>query len=89
MFYKGEAFQFDWSEEMVELGGVYRKAYVAQVRLCYSRMRFCMAFPRQEQSMLMEAHIRAHEFFGGLCERGIYDNPKTIVQVIGKGKDRE
>jgi transposase len=48
-----------------------------------------MAFPRQELSMVMEAHIRAHEFFGGLCERGIYDNPKTIVQEIGKGKERE
>jgi hypothetical protein len=39
--------------------------------------------------MVMEAHIRAHEFFGGLCERGIYDNPKTIVQEIGLGKERE
>ena len=39
--------------------------------------------------MVMEAHIRAHNFFGGLCERGIYDNPKTIVQNIGTGKDRE
>jgi transposase len=89
MFGKGEAFQFDWSEETVELGGNLRRVNVAQVRLCYSRMRFCMAFPRQELAMLMEAHIRAHEFFGGLCERGIYDNPKTIVQKIGKGKERE
>jgi transposase len=89
MFGKAEAFQFDWSEETVELGGQPRKANVAQVRLCYSRMPFCMAFPRQELSMVMEAHIRAHNFFGGLCERGIYDNPKTIVSEIKKGKDRE
>jgi transposase len=89
VFGKAEAFQFDWSEETVELGGRPQKVCVAQVRLCYSRMRFCMAFPRQELSMVMEAHIRAHEFFGGLCERGIYDNPKTIVREIGKGKERE
>jgi transposase len=89
MFGKAEAFQFDWSEETVELGGSLRKVCVAQVRLCYSRMRFCMAFPRQELAMVMEAHVRAHEFFGGLCERGIYDNPKTIVREIGKGKERE
>jgi transposase len=89
VFGKAEAFQFDWSTETVELGGRLRRVEVAQVRLCYSRMRFCMAFPRQEMSMLMEAHIRAHEFFGGLCERGIYDNPKTVVQEIGKGKERE
>jgi transposase len=89
MFGKAEAFQFDWSEEAVEVGGRLRKVSVAQVRLCYSRMRFCMAFPREELAMVIEAHIRSHEFFGGLCERGIYDNPKTIVREIGKGKERE
>jgi transposase len=89
LFAKGEAFQFDWSEETVEIGGVVRKVQVAHVRLCYSRMRFCVAFERQELAMVMEAHIRAHDFFGGLCERGIYDNPKTIVQEIGTGKERE
>jgi transposase len=88
-FGKGEAFQFDWSQEIVELGGVMRKVEVAQVRLCYSRMRFCMAFFREELPMVMEARIRAHDFFGGLCERGIYDNPKTIVESIGQGKERE
>jgi len=47
-----------------------------------------MAFEREELPMVMEAHIQAHDFFGGLCERGIYDNPKTIVQSIGRGKER-
>jgi transposase len=84
-FGKGEAFQFDWSQETVEIGGVVRKVEVAQVRLCYGRMRFCMAFFREELPMVMEAHTKAHDFFGGLCERGIYDNPKTIVQSIGRG----
>jgi len=89
LFAKGEAFQFDWSVEEVEIGGVVRKVQVAQMRLCYSRMRFCVAFERQELAMVMEAHIRAHDFFGGLCTRGIYDNPKTIVLEIGTGKERE
>jgi transposase len=88
-FAKGEAFQFDWSEETVELGGEVQKVQVAQVRLCYSRMRFCVAYPRQELAMVMSAHIRAHDFFGGLCERGIYDNMKTVVDKIGHGKERE
>ena len=88
-FAPGEAFQFDWSEELVEIGGVTQKVQAAQVRLCHSRFRFCTVFARQELSMVLEAHIRAHSFFGGLCERGIYDNPKTIVRSIGQGKERE
>lgn len=87
-FAKGEAFQFDWSEETVELGGACYKLQVAQMRLCYSRMRFCLAFTRQELPMLIAAHVKAHDFFGGLCQRGIYDNAKTVVDKVGRGKER-
>ena len=86
---KSEAFQFDWSEETAEIGGEVQKVQVAQVRLCYSRLRFCMAFMRQEMAMVIEAHIQAHDFFGGLCGKGIYDNPKTIVGMILRGKERK
>jgi transposase len=89
VFRKGEAFQFDFSEESVEIGGVAKKVFVAQVRLCYSRMKFCRAYFRQDLPVVMDAHIRAHDAFGGLCECGIYDNPKTIVTKIGKGKERD
>lgn len=88
LFGKGEAFQFDWSEETVELGGACIKLQVAHVRLCHSRMSFCMAFTRQSAEMVLCAHIKAHDFFGGLCERGIYDNLKAVVSVIHRGKER-
>jgi transposase len=89
VFDKGEAFQFDWSEEGMDLGGVPVKVYVAQFRLCHSRMRFCIAFTRMSLEMVFAAHIAAHDFFGGLCGVGIYDNLKTVVNHIGKGKERE
>ncbi len=89
VFPRGDAFQFDWSEEIVEIGGAVRTVQIAQIRLCHSRMRFCAAYWREDLVMLMDTHIRAHDFFEGLCERGIYDNPKTIVQDIGLGKDRD
>lgn len=40
-FAPGEAFQFDWSYEPVELGGVNVRVKVAQFRLSHSRMPFC------------------------------------------------
>ena len=88
VFGRGEAFQFDWSEESVELGGSCIKVQVAHLRLCHSRMSFCMAFTRQGAEMVLQAHIKGHDFFGGLCERGIYDNLKTVVSVIHRGKER-
>jgi hypothetical protein len=52
-------------------------------------MSFLVAYPLQRMEMLLDAHVRAHDFFGGLCGRGIYDNLKTVVKKICKGKERE
>ncbi len=87
-FAPGEAYQFDWSEEVIELGGIIQKIKVAQFRLCYSRKCFLIAYMRESQEMLFDAHNRAFEFFGGLTRRGIYDNMKTAVDVVFIGKNR-
>ena len=88
-FDPGEAFQFDWSYELVELGGVVVKVKVAHFRLCYSRMQFCVAYLRESLEMVLDAHVRAFEFFGGSCRKGIYDNLKTVVSKVLMGKDRQ
>ncbi len=45
-FAPGEAYQFDWSHEIVLIGGVTTTIKVAHVRLCHSRMLFVRAYPR-------------------------------------------
>ena len=87
-FNPGEAYQFDWSYEKVELGGIVVEIKVAHFRLCYSRMPFCVAYHRESMEMVLDAHVRAFEFFGGSSRRGIYDNLKTVVTKILMGKDR-
>jgi transposase len=84
----GDAFQFDWSYEKVELGGVPVEVKIAQFRLCHSRKPFCIAYTRESLEMVLDAHSRAFEFFGGVCRRGIYDNLKTVVTKVLMGKDR-
>lgn len=42
-FQPGDACQFDWSQEQVELGGVLLKIKVAHFRLAYSRQMFVVA----------------------------------------------
>jgi len=58
-FAPGEAYQFDWSHEVVLINGTTVKIKVAHVRLCYSRMLFVRAYPRESQEMVFEAHDRA------------------------------
>ena len=87
-FAPGEAYQFDWSHEIVLIDGVTVTVKVAHVRLCHSRMMFVRAYPRETQEMVFDAHDRAFAFFGGACTRGIYDNMKTAVEAVFVGKDR-
>lgn len=88
-FAPGEACQFDWSHELVELGGVMQTVKVAHFRLAYSRQMFVVAYPRETQEMVFDAHNRAIAFFGGVPLRMIYDNLKTVVTTIFTGKERE
>ena len=59
LFVAGDACQFDWSQEQVELGGVLQMIKVAHFRLAYSRQMFVVAYPRETQEMVLEAHNRA------------------------------
>ena len=88
-FASGEAYQFDWSHEIVLIAGVTVTVKVAHVRLCHSRMLFVRAYPRETQEMVFDAHSRAFAFFKGACTRGIYDNMKTAVETVFVGKDRQ
>ena len=87
-FAPGEAYQFDFSHEHVELGGIDQVVKLAHLRLCHSRAFFLVAYPRESQEMVFDAHARAFEFFGGVPRRGIYDNLKPAVDAIFTGKER-
>ena len=87
-FDPGEAYQFDWSHEIVLIDGVTVTVKVAHIRLCHSRMPFVRAYPRETQEMVFDAHDHAFAFYKGACTRGIYDNMKTAVDAIFVGKDR-
>ena len=81
-FAPGEAYQFDWSHEIVLMNGVTVTVKVGHLRLCHSRMMFIRAYPRETQEKVFDAHERAFGFFRGACTRGIYDNMKTAVETI-------
>ena len=88
-FAPGEAYQFDWSYETVDLGGRPTPVKVAHLRLCHSRVFLAVAYLREAQEMVFDAHWRAFSLWGGSCQRGIYDNLKTAVELIFTGKARQ
>ena len=93
-FELGEAFQFDWSEEGMVVGGIYHRMQVSHMKLCASRAFWLVAYPSQGHEMLFDAHTRSFAALGGVARRGIYDNmwtwgfAKTAVDKVKKGKGR-
>jgi len=87
-FAPGEAFQFDWSEDWIRIGGKKTKLQMAHFKLCHSRAFYLRAYLLQTHEMLFDAHNHAFRVLGGIPERGIYDNMKTAVDKVGRGKQR-
>lgn len=88
-FQPGEAFQFDWSEDWAIIGGERTKLQVAHFKLSYSRAFMLRAYLQQTHEMLFDAHNHAFRVFGGVPQRGIYDNMRTAVDKVGRGKQRQ
>lgn len=87
-FELGEAFQFDWSCEYVVIAGLRKRLEVAHTKLAASRAYVLVAYFTQSHEMLFDAHTRAFTVLGGIPKRGIYDNMRTAVDKVGKGKER-
>ena len=65
-FELGEAFQFDWSEESLVIGGLYRKLQVAHIKLCASRAFLLVAYPSQATKCCSTPTRRASRRWGVL-----------------------
>lgn len=85
----GQDAQVDWGEAVVVMAGERRTVQLFVIRLCYSRRTFVMAFPTQRQEAFFTAHAEAMRFFGGVPHTLTYDNLKTAVQKILRGRNRK
>ncbi|MGD7035265.1 DDE-type integrase/transposase/recombinase [Methylotuvimicrobium buryatense] len=70
------------------IGGVEQLVKVAHFRLSYSRQMFVIAYPRESQEIVLDAHNQAFAFFGGVPKRMAPDNLKTVVDAVFVGKER-
>src|ERR1700716_1271214 len=87
-FAPGEAYQFDWSHETITFQNLPLTIKAAHMKLSHSRMPFVRVYFRETQELVFDAHDKAFQFYGGVCQRGIYDNMKTAVETIFVGKQR-
>lgn len=69
-------------------GGERLKLKVAHFKLAHSRAFTLRAYRQETHEMLFDAHNHALGVLGSVPTRGLYDNMKTAVDRIGRGKAR-
>ena len=89
VFEPDEAFQFDRSDDWANIGGERVKLQTAHIKRSHSRAFLVWAYRLQTHEMLFDAQWHALCVFGGIPGRGIYDNMKTAVDRVGRGKQRD
>ena len=82
-FELGEAFQFDWSEEGLVVGGIYYRAQVSHMKLCASRAFWLVAYPSQGHEMLFDAHTRSFAALGRLARSERVRLARGYLEVAG------
>lgn len=87
-FEPGEEAQVDWHSGWIVTNGVERKVQLFCMRLCYSKASFVVAYEHADLISFIDGHVRALAYFGGVPRRLAYDNLKSAVIHVGKGKDR-
>jgi transposase len=83
----GEA-EVDWGEATVLIAGVPTKVYLFLMRACFSGACFVQAYVRCSQQAFLEAHVDAFEFFGGVFGVVRYDNLRSAVAQVLRGRRR-
>ncbi len=84
----GDQAQFDFSPMRVMLAGVEQIVQIFAMRLSYSSYFFARASHRQDQPALFAGILGAGQFFGALPRVAIFDNAKTAVTKVLRGRDR-
>lgn len=75
----GKQMQYDWKEWALPIDGKAVKIYIHEVILSYSRKKYYVSSLSIGTADIIRAIVRAVEFFGGLTEELVMDNPRQMV----------
>jgi transposase len=89
LFEAGEEAQVDWGEAKVIENGIQRTVQLFCMRLSHSKASFVYPYERATMEAFLDGHVRAFAFFGGVPKRLAYDNLKSAVTHVGRGRERK
>ena len=84
----GAEAEVDWGEAMVIMRHRPIEIGLFYLRACHSGASFVGAFPRMTQQAFLEGHAEAFEHFGGVFALIRYDNLRSAVKLVLRGRRR-
>ncbi|HEY2437942.1 MAG TPA: IS21 family transposase [Solirubrobacteraceae bacterium] len=84
----GAGAEVDWGQAGVALGGVAVTVHLFVMRASFSGAAFCQASLVETQQAFLELHVQAFEWFGGVFAEIRFDNLKSAVKKVLKGRRR-
>lgn len=85
---KRDGAEMDWGELYIDLNGKRTRVSLFAIRSKFSGKVFGRIYPVMVQECFFDGHIRAFAYFEGVFEKIIYDNLKTAVKQVLKGRER-
>jgi transposase len=85
----GSEGEVDWGQFVAVIGGVQVTLHLFSMWLGFSTRSFHYAYANEAQESFMDAHMRAFDCFGGVPLTVRYDNLKTAVVRILRGRSRD
>ena len=80
--------EVDWGEAEVVLAGVATMVHLFVMRASFSGAAFCQASLVCTQQAFLELHVQAFEWYGGVFPKIKFDNLKSAVKKVLKGRRR-
>ena len=89
LYVAGDQMQFDFTPVDLAVSGVLTRVHLFVARLSYSGRIFARVSFREDQVALFAGILGAVVHFGGVPRVGVFDNAKTAVTRILRGRNRE
>lgn len=81
----GKQAQVDWGSCLMDIEGKPKRVHIFVMVLGHSRAIYVEFTDGEKFETLISCHEKAFDWFGGLPEEILYDNPKTIVSSRDNG----
>lgn len=89
VYLPGDQVQFDFKDVVARIAGIETALHMFVARLSYSTMFFARCYRSEDRPALFDGLLSSCVRFGGVAREGVFDNAKTAVKRILRGRDRQ